>query len=235
MSLGLKVTRETLYPVQSREVVQLFDLSQFLAGFPIQNFKRNEMIYDAEDSSDTLFFIKEGTVITGIHNEYREDVITSLLFADQLFGEQGLMGKKIRGTFAKAKGNTKVIIVPLYELRKMMIENGSCAIAINQLILKKLQVCHEKWRTQIVDNARTRLVGFILHVVEKNGRRVGLEWTVDNFFPHREIASMIGSSRQTVTVTLNLLRDEGIIYFNRKRLIIRDMDRLIIAGNSFNR
>ena len=108
-----------------------------------------------------------------------------------------------------------------------MLDNGALGISVNQLILKKLNIIQDKWKSQIVDYARTRVIDFIIYLVENNGRRVGFEWTIDQFFPHREIASIIGSSRQTVTVTLNELRNKNIIYFDRKRLIVRDMEKLV--------
>lgn len=227
MNLGLQpISEENNYPRQSGEVVQLFDLHRFLAGFPIVEFKKNQVIYNENDPSDALYFIESGCIITGVRNEGREDVITALLFKKQLFGEQGLAGKRIRGEFAQAKEKTRIIVVPLTLIRKMMLEHGAFSLSINQLILKKLCFFHEKWRTQIIDYARTRVIDFITFLVENNGRRVGLEWTVDQFFPHREIASIIGSSRQTVTVTLNELRQKDIIYFDRKRLIVRDLEAL---------
>ena len=43
---------------------------------------------------------------------------------------------------------------------------------------------------------------------------------------HQEIANLTATSRQTVTTILNELRNKNIITFNRRRLLIRDMDLL---------
>lgn len=227
MDLGLKLDREVITPTRPAEVHQLFDLTQFLETFPRQEFKKDQIIYKEESSSESIFFIEKGCVIIGNHSDNGEDVITSILFKGQLFGEQGLAGFRIRGEFAQAKEKTTVVAVPLLQLRKVMLDNGALGISVNQLILKKLNIIQEKWKSQIVDYARTRVIDFIIYLVENNGRKVGFEWTIDQFFPHREIASIIGSSRQTVTVTLNELRNKNIIYFDRKRLIVRDMEKLV--------
>jgi CRP-like cAMP-binding protein len=63
-------------------------------------------------------------------------------------------------------------------------------------------------------------------LVEKNGQRVGYEWVVRNFITHQEIANLTATSRQTVTTVLNELRNGEIITFNRKRLLVRDVDKL---------
>jgi CRP/FNR family transcriptional regulator, cyclic AMP receptor protein len=43
---------------------------------------------------------------------------------------------------------------------------------------------------------------------------------------HQEIANLTATSRQTVTTILNELRNHNILTFDRKRMLIRDMDRL---------
>ena len=42
----------------------------------------------------------------------------------------------------------------------------------------------------------------------------------------KEIAHLIGSTRETTSSTLNQLRRDGLIFIQRRRLIIRDMDKL---------
>ncbi len=222
--MGVKF--ENLAVSHNPPIVELFDLNQYLIGFPTEDYKKDQFIYQSQSTTENIYFIKSGSIITGNYCEDGELVINSILFKDQIFGEQGLVGTRNRVEFAQAKERTSVFVVPLAQLRKQILENGPLGLAINQLVLKKLMRIENKWKSQITDYARTRVIDFIIHLVSNNGRRVGFEWTIDNFFPHREVASMVGSSRQTVTVTLNELRNKNLIYFDRKRLIVRDMEKL---------
>jgi CRP-like cAMP-binding protein len=49
---------------------------------------------------------------------------------------------------------------------------------------------------------------------------------VKNQLTHQDIANLTGTSRQTVTTVLNDLRDRNIINFDRRKILIRDMDKL---------
>ena len=62
--------------------------------------------------------------------------------------------------------------------------------------------------------------------MDKRGQRVGYEWVVRKFITHQEIANLTATSRQTVTTVLNELRSKNLLTFNRKRLLIRDRDKL---------
>lgn len=78
----------------------------------------------------------------------------------------------------------------------------------------------------VFKDSRSRIIDFLIKSVEKNGQRIGYEWVVRNFLTHQDIASLTSTSRQSVTMVLNDLRNENIIQFDRKRLLIRDLDKL---------
>ncbi len=50
---------------------------------------------------------------------------------------------------------------------------------------------------------------------------------VRRFLTHQEIANLTATSRQTVTTVLNELRSKNILTFNRRRLLVRDMELLV--------
>ncbi|MDH5379659.1 MAG: helix-turn-helix domain-containing protein [Cyclobacteriaceae bacterium] len=43
---------------------------------------------------------------------------------------------------------------------------------------------------------------------------------------HKDIASLTGTSRQTVTTILNELKEKNIINFDRRKILIRDLSLL---------
>jgi CRP-like cAMP-binding protein len=47
---------------------------------------------------------------------------------------------------------------------------------------------------------------------------------------HKEMADLTGTSRQTVNAVLNDLRRQNILTFDRKRMLVRDMDKLVAAA-----
>ena len=44
---------------------------------------------------------------------------------------------------------------------------------------------------------------------------------------HQELANLIASTRETVSLTLGEFRDKGLIEFDRKEIIIRNKNGLI--------
>jgi len=78
----------------------------------------------------------------------------------------------------------------------------------------------------VFKDSRSRIVEFVVDLAEKKGQRVGYEWVVRKFITHQEIANLTATSRQTVTTVLNELRNDNLLTFNRKRLLVRDLELL---------
>jgi CRP-like cAMP-binding protein len=78
----------------------------------------------------------------------------------------------------------------------------------------------------VFKDSRTRIIDYLVSLVHKKGQRVGYEMLVRKFLTHQEIANLTATSRQTVTTVLNELRNKDILTFDRKRLLVRDMEAL---------
>jgi len=78
----------------------------------------------------------------------------------------------------------------------------------------------------VFKDARTRIIEFLKDLAQERGQKVGFETMIKNHFTHKDIASLTGTSRQTVTTVLNELRESNVINFDRRRILIRDVAKL---------
>jgi CRP-like cAMP-binding protein len=83
-----------------------------------------------------------------------------------------------------------------------------------------------KVRDLVFKDARTRIVDFIREMAQENGKPVGDEILIRHVFTHQDIANLTASSRQVVTTVLNELREQNLINFERKRILVRDIQKL---------
>ena len=100
-----------------------------------------------------------------------------------------------------------------------------------KLLGRRVLEVENRLHSLIFKDSRTRIVNFLLRLVEKKGERIGYEYVVRKFLTHQEIAYLTATSRQTVTTVLNDLRGREMIKFDRRRLLIKDKDRLLQEGS----
>ena len=184
-------------------------------------------IYLPDETSDTVYFLNKGTIKIGTHGADGKEIIKSLIHPHSIFGELGLIGEQKRQDFAQAlKEEVELFAISVSDFKKVMRTNFALTDRIMSAFGNRLMRAETKLESLIFKDARTRIIDFIKDNISRHGRRVGYEMLLKHSLTHQDIANITCTSRQTVTLVLNELRKSDLIYFNRGKILVRDMDRL---------
>ena len=190
-------------------------------------YDKNEFIYFPEEHARHIYMIAEGRVKIGGYTDDGKEIIKSILGTGEIFGEMALTGEEKRTDFAMAMDkNTSLCTVSLEEMKDLMAENKDFSFKIYKLIGLRIRKLERKVESLVFKDARTRIIEFIRDAAEWKGQKVGFETMIKTKLTHKDIADLTGTSRQTVTTVLNELKDKNLINFNRRQILIRDMDKL---------
>lgn len=190
-------------------------------------YKKDDFIYFSEEPSNHVFLVAQGRVKIGSYSDDGKEIIKAILQPGEIFGEMALYGEEKRRDFAQAM-DKEVSICPLTldDMEELMRRNQELSIKLRKLVGFRLQKVERRLESLVFKDARTRIVEFLRDLAVERGQKVGYETLVKNFLTHQDIASLTATSRQTVTTVLNELREANMINFDRKRLLIRDLEKL---------
>lgn len=191
-----------------------------------KTFKKGEYIYLPEEHADRIFFITEGRVKIGSYGETGKEITKAILNPGEVFGELSLIGESKRRDFAFAMEDSDTCILSVGEMKSLMRDHTALNLFIMKILGSRVLEMEQRLESLVFKDSRTRIVEFLKDLADKKGQRVGYEMLVRKFMTHQEIANLTATSRQTVTTVLNELRNKNIITFNRRRLLVRDMDLL---------
>lgn len=197
-----------------------------LARFPHANYKKGEYIWLPQEHSGKMYFLTKGRVKIGTYNESGKEVTKSILGAGEVFGELAIIGEKNRRDFAYVMEDVEACVLTTEDMKTLMREHSQISLFMMRLLGNRTIEMEERLTSMVFKDSRKRIIDYLVSLVERKGRRAGYEYVVYNFITHQEIANLTATSRQTVTTILNELRNESVIEFNRKRLLVRDFDRL---------
>lgn len=189
-------------------------------------FKRDQFIYMPEESSTHIYMIVNGRVRLGHYLDNGEEVITAILTQGEIFGELAMAGEDKRRDFAQAMDNATICPLTTAQLKELMYGDKELSFKILKLIGLRIMKLERKLELLVFRDARTRIVEFLRDTAAWKGVKVGFETMIPTRLTHKDIASLTGTSRQTVTTILNDLKDKNLINFNRKQILIRDLDKL---------
>lgn len=190
------------------------------------SYKRDEFIYFPDETATHIYMIVDGRVKIGHYLEDGKEVISAILSTGEIFGELALAGEETRKDFARAMDNCTICPVSLEEMKALMYENRELSFKMLKFVGLRLMKLERKLELLVFKDARTRIIEFIKDAASWKGKKVGFETLIQTRLTHQDIASLTGTSRQTVTTILNELKEKNLINFDRKRILVRDLEAL---------
>lgn len=190
-------------------------------------YKKDQYIYFPEEPATHIYMIVSGRVRLGHHQDDGKEVISAILTTGEIFGELAIAGEEKRTDFAQAmESNTTICPLSIEELKALMKENRELSFKLLKLVGLRLMKLERKLELLVFKDARTRVIEFLKDAASWKGKKVGFETMIPTRLTHKDIAALTGTSRQTVTTILNELKEKNLINFDRKKILIRDLDNL---------
>jgi len=215
------------------ENVNLFSIfcphkfSDYRENHQLRNFNKGEFIYFFDDPSSSIYLIVEGKIKILYYTEEGDEVIKSVLAKGDVFGELSLLGEEKRKDYARVvRENTTVCQLTIEQMQALMKNNLNFALKINKFIGLKIRKLERKVEALVFKDVRTRMIEFIREFAEERGEKDGQGYRINHFLTHKDMADLIGTTRQTVTTLLNELRSEGKIDFTRRSMFVPDINSL---------
>jgi len=202
------------------QVSQLESCAQF------RSFNRGELVYLPNDPGHSVLLVTKGRVKLYHITADGKQALLGFIDPGELFGELSAFEGSEREEFAEAMEKTTVILIPRETLHSIMEQHAHVTLGVTKLIGLRRRRLERRLKSLLFRSNRERLVHLLLELVEKYGRQEkdGVHLTIK--LSHQELANIIGSTRETVTVLLGELQDEESLAIKRRQLIITDMPRL---------
>ncbi len=225
------MSNQSLWYLENIDVTGIFCPKKIGQGQMEQHsrktYKKGNYIYLPEEQSDRLFLMTDGRVKIGTYSESGKEITKTILNSGEVFGELSLIGEEKRRDFAIAMEDTEVCILTVDDMKSLMREHNGLSLFLMRIMGFRMLDMENRLESLVFKDSRTRIIEFLHDMGVKKGQRVGYEMLVRKFMTHQEIANLTATSRQTVTTVLNELRNKNVLTFNRRRLLIRDMDQLL--------
>jgi CRP-like cAMP-binding protein len=186
-------------------------------------YKKKDYIYFEEDSANKIYLIEKGKVKIGYYNENGDEIVKAILAKGELFGEKAILGDNVRDEFAQSIDNsTSICPIGVNAMHDLMRDNQTFSFKVYKFIGFKFKKLERRLQLLLFKDAKTRLVEFLNELCADYGYDC-IE-TGDHIIKHpytqKDIASLIGTSRPTLNILLNELKDENYINFNRNEIRI---------------
>jgi CRP/FNR family transcriptional regulator, cyclic AMP receptor protein len=197
-------------------------LERLAAAATALDVRRRRFIYRAGDTPDALYLIARGRVkLCYSEADTDREAVIDILPAGSLFGEFALYGTGVRQMCAVAYEQVRLLRLPVEEFRQAMGESRELYDYTFQLVGQRLSRRERRIADFALDPIPARLEKLLVDLSERYGRPEAEGVLIDLALPHREIASIVGSTRESVTMRLNDMRRAGMIEFVDRKILLK--------------
>ena len=191
-----------------------------------RTFAKGSAVYLPTDQADSVFLLAEGRIRLCSITPDGKQAIIAFVEPGEVFGELALFESSQHEERAEAATKATVILLPGEDVRRFMENCPQLAIGVTKLIGFRRARIERRLRGLLFRSNRDRLIQLLVELAEQYGKTHSLGIAIDIALSHQELASIIGATRESVTMILGDLQVEGLVQIMRQRLLVRDLRRL---------
>ncbi len=204
-----------------------FQIKQLCIIVGFKKAKKGEVIYFSNSEAPRIFLLKRGSIKIVSLDEEGNETIKDIIIKGDLFGELSLDNDIQVNEYAKVlTDEVSICSFLMSDFENLMLKNPQLALGYTKFVGLKMKRLKNNYSNLMSKDAKTRLITFLKEWATNEGTKENGKIVIENYLTQNDIAQIICTSRQTATTLLNELVDTGYIEYNRKEIIITNLETL---------
>lgn len=208
------------------EQLQSADVERLESVAQAKTFPKRSLVYMPADAGESVFLLTSGRIKLYHVTSDGKQAVMALIEPGEMFGELAIFGGGDREEFAEAMTKSTLIKIPRGEIQRLMEVHADVAVGVTKLMGFRRRRIEKRLKSLLFRSNRDRLVHLLIELAEKYGSRTAEGVRLGIKLSHQELASIIGSTRETVTVVLGELQQEGQLVIERRQIILKQIEQL---------
>jgi CRP/FNR family transcriptional regulator len=183
-------------------------------------YPKRSMVFDQGDPTRIVYLIKRGKVrITRLTADGKE-VTVAVLGAGDMFGEETLFDEQPRTTHAVCIEECLLCTAKADDLFALLSRNPALALNVAKILSDKLVDASAAMEDLAYAKISDRIMHLFERLAQEHGVPAAMGTLIDVRLTHADIASLIGSTRETVSLEISKLAKAGAIVYDGKTITL---------------
>ncbi|WP_033829477.1 Crp/Fnr family transcriptional regulator [Bacillus andreraoultii] len=207
--------------LEEHELDAIVELAQ------IRTFQKETHIFLQGEILSNVYFIFDGKVKIYRLDAQGNEQIVNVLNKGAMFPHQGFFRNDSYPANAVALENALLFYIPIHSFEQFLIKNPVICIKIFRILGDQIVDLQNRLEEKILYNTYEQILLLILRLTKNHGERlIDTTYRITTQFTNRDLANMIGSSRETISRTFSQLRKKNLIDTDSNGFLIIDTDKL---------
>lgn len=193
-----------------------------------KKYKKGEIIFTPGDYFNYLFVVNKGRVKLSKTSAMGKEQILRILEPGDFMGELSLFNNSVLNNSAEAIETTEICIIESGKIRDLIMQRPEIALKFLQKYTERIEQSEALIEQIGLMDVEQRIANYLLSEIKRNNiKNTGNEYEITLPVSKGVLASMIGTTQETLSRKLSVLQDNGIIKLNgHRKIVITDTDSL---------
>lgn len=191
-----------------------------------RKFPARTPIYLPSEVADSVFLLTSGMAkICNLTSDGKQSIL-AFVEPGELFGELAVFERERREEYVESIEPSTLVRIPIAAMQELVEQNHRVALSLTKMIGLRRHRIERRLKNLLFLPNRERLIHLLLDLADQFGVHDSQGVKLRIKLAHQEVANLMGSTRETVTILLGHLKDEGLIEVGRKRIVLLDAPQL---------
>ena len=146
--------------------------------------------------------------------------------AGQVFGELAVVDGSPREEMAEAMKNAIITELPVEVFRDLLLSDAKLCFAFMAEMGRRRKQLETKLEHLVFKDVQAKLAALLLELGEEYGQETEDGLQIGLKITHQEMANLIGSTRETISLTLAQFKKKRLLNMNGRTVILLDLEGL---------
>ena len=217
---------EFLMQVPLFQALRSEDMKALFNSTRLREIKKGEVLFRKGSEGTALYIVKKGRVKIVLPSKVGDEVILAIFSEGDFFGEMALLDGMPRSADAVALEPSELLVLDRTDFIHFLKNNEQAIQAILYSLSMRLRKTDDLLEDTCFLNISARFAKKLVELAETYGQRDEGPTLIDLDLKQRDLASMIGATRESVNKELRLLREKGLVSTVENRIRIHNIDLL---------
>ncbi|MBI2430487.1 MAG: Crp/Fnr family transcriptional regulator [Candidatus Levybacteria bacterium] len=201
-------------------------LTEFFSKQKKIHYKRREIILRPGDNPMGVFYLRKGFVrLYNISADGKE--LSLIIFKpEDIFPLMWAINNTSNNHYVEAMTAVELWRCPKNQFVSFLKENPEVFFTLMQGMLIRFDALLERMEQLVFGNAYQKIASIVYLCCERFGVLEGTNMVIPLSLTHRDIASLIGVTRETVSIEIKKLEKKKILEYRGRLVVVRDAKRL---------
>ncbi|GAE25585.1 transcriptional regulator [Halalkalibacter wakoensis JCM 9140] len=187
------------------------EIEQIVRIARLRPYSERSFVFMQGEPLDRVFFIHSGKVKIHKTDLAGKEQIVSILQAGDMFPHAGFFRGGDFPAHAEIVERAELIVIPVGEFENILLTYPELCVKMFKVLGEKLVDLQNRLEEKILRDTYEQIVMLLLRLCKSHGEQVANQYKLTSHFTNKELANMIGTSRETINRTINQLRKRGMI------------------------